>query len=135
MEKIREKAERLTLLREDAHKALREELINERVFISEMNRKQLTDGKRATGVDMPEYVEGSKQPAAPGKIILFETGEFHEGIEPMFNTREVVMVGTDEKTGFLTAKYSGILGLTKENKRRLAERIKPNLIRRLKKMI
>jgi len=97
-------------------------------FIEEMNREQLLSGKKSTGEDMPDYVDNSKQPSAPGKITLFDEGLFHKGISSLFDNQGIELIGTDSKTGFLVAKYAEALGLIDTNIGRLQDRMIPGLL-------
>ena len=112
---------------------IREELINQREFISDLNRRQLRRGEKGDGTDMPNYVPGSKQPSAPGKITLFETGDFYEGIEPLFDDEgNFENISIDVKTPFLVANFGEeILDLTKESEQELRKVLIPNIIKRI----
>lgn len=116
---------------------IKNEVFRQKEFIEQLNREQLKSGTKADGTDMPNYVEGSKQPSAPGKINLFETGEFYNSIainEQYFD--EYLALGSeDEKAVFLVAKYGEILGLTKANQQRLVDRVMPNVMIELNKRI
>ncbi len=112
---------------------IRDELVNNRDFIADLNRQQLLRGQKGDGSDMPDYAEGSKQPSAPGKITLFADGLFQGGIEPLFdNEGNFQNISTDRKTPFLIAKFGEeILDLTKESEELLRERTLPNIINKI----
>ena len=132
MEVIEASLARLKLVVKSINKIVREEVIKEQKFIEKLNRDQLKRGTKASGEDLPDYVEDSDQPSAPGKITLFETGEFYEGIKPLFDETGFENVGLDEKTGFLVAKYGDILGLTTENIALLSARVLPRIQNRIR---
>lgn len=114
---------------------IREEVIKEQSFIAELNREQLMNGIKGDGSDMPLYSPRSKQPNAPGKIVLFDLGDFHAGINPLFEEEGFEMISTDSKTEILKEKYEeSILDLTQESIDKLKERIRPNIIERLKQL-
>lgn len=115
---------------------LMEETVKERKWIANANRRQLRSGQRADGSRMPDYVPNSRQPMAPGPIQLFDTGLFHEGIEPMFDDKGVELLGLDSKTGLLTGKYGEmILGLTEENISILRDKIRIRINNRIRREI
>lgn len=120
---ITEQLNKLKDLRRNLELIARQELIKERDFIATLNRTQLSRGTKADGKDMPDYVDGSNAPMAPGKIELFDTGDFYEGIDVLFEDVELNLVGTDVKTDFLVAKYGEILGLTEQSIKRLQIRL------------
>ena len=113
---------------------IRAEAIKESVYIANLNREQLLEGKKGDGTPTPEYVEGSKQPSAPGNMTFFDSGDFHEGIQPLFTNEGIDMVGIDEKTSILIGKYGKLLDLSQESQAKLRERLKPGIIEKLKKL-
>ena len=115
--------------------SVRDEMINHKDFIAELNRQQLMKGQKGDGSDMPNYVANSKQPSAPGKITLFDKGDFHAGVDTLFGDEGFDLVGLDEKTWFLVKRYGNILNLTDESKQKLRERLKPSLLKRILKLI
>lgn len=121
----------LLFIRDNLTKVIQDVLIEERGFIAELNREQLWKGKKADGSNMPEYVTNSKSPNAPGKIVLFDTGSFHAGFDALIEDDEFEVIGTDEKTGFLTKKYGHILDLNEESLQELRLRIKPKIEKKL----
>lgn len=123
---ITEKKAKLENILKSINNIVRQEAIKERDFISKLNRDQLLKGEKADG-DTPNYVIGSNQPSAPGKITLFEAGDFHEGIEPLFEDKGFEMVDTDFKTPFLVAKFGNILGLNKDSIIKLRARLFPRI--------
>ncbi len=131
-----QKAKKLETLLLNITEIIRAEAIDHKEFIELLNRVQLRAGEKADGSDMPDYAEGSKQPQAPGKIQLFDTGDFHDGIAPIFGEYELDMVGFDVKTPLLVKRYGAeILGLTKESQEELAKKLMPGIIRRIKLLI
>lgn len=125
----------LKYVRDNLNKIIQDVLIGERDFIAELNRKQLWEGKKADGTNMPNYVPNSKAPNAPGKIVLFDTGFFHAGLESLIEEDQFEVVGTDSKTGFLTAKYGHILDLNENSLEILRREIKPKIEKRLIELI
>lgn len=101
----------------------------EKDFIATLNRKQLKRGKQSDGTDMPLYAPGSRQPSAPGKITLFDKGDFHRGIDPLFKGQAgFEMDSSDSKTAKLIERYGEhILGLTEESQKRLSKHLLPKL--------
>ncbi len=132
---IDEAIEKLLKLKIMIGKIIEAEALQHREFISNLNRKQLKDGQKADSSDMPNYVGNSRQPSAPGKITLFDTGDFHEGIEPLIDDIGWEMVGLDEKTTILVSKYGDILGLTEESKKLLREKLLPGIIIRINQIL
>lgn len=127
--------DRLLAAKAKAKEILREEVAKEREFIEQLNREQLKEGKRGDGKDMPDYVPNSKQPSAPGKITLFDIGDFHQGITAIFDNEGGEIYSTDDKGRFLVPKYGeAILKLTNENWKRVLERVQPRVIERLKEL-
>ena len=114
---------------------VREETIKQSKFISKLNQEQLLDGRKADDSLMPSYVPGSDQPSAPGQITLFASGDFHGGIEPLFEDKGFDMIGLDFKTQFLVAKFGKILNLTKESIIKLRAMTLPNIIKRSRALI
>ncbi len=135
MNPIRTKLTRLKKTILIISKLLAEIVQEERNFIANLNREQLSKGDKADDSSMPRYVQGSKSPSSPGKITLFDTGEFHASIEPLFDDRQFELLSTDEKAEILVGKYGEILGLNEESLNLLAQRIKPKLIGRIKALI
>jgi len=77
---------------ENALKARQEE-------ISELNRDQLKIGMKTDGSWLPPYSAYSvtKFGKPPGKIKLFDTGAFYEGITPEFAKTDFTLTGKDQK--------------------------------------
>jgi hypothetical protein len=122
---ILDQAKKLELVIEQIDSIVRKVIIADQKWIAEANRKQLLQGKKATGQDMPEYIPTSSK---SGLIKLFDEGLFHEGIEPLFDDQGIEMVGTDNKTGFLVGRYGEIMGLTPDNIRILQSRAIPKIM-------
>lgn len=111
-----------------------DEIKKESALIEQLNRNQLMSGINADGGDMPKYKQGSKQPQAPGKIKLFDTGAFQRGIKASFDNEGIDMNSTDFKNAFLNPYRKAIetLGLTDNSIEELQEKILPRIIKRLK---
>lgn len=115
---------------------LADEIRKERKWIIEANRQQLLKGQRSDGKDMPEYVEGSKAPSAPGLITLFDSGEFLDSIDSLFNDEGITFESDDYKAGFLLGKYGKeVLGLNQENIQELQKRVLPRIRARVAAML
>lgn len=125
---IEKKIQKLENLKTVLIEIVRREVVSEREWISERIRRQLREGKKGDGSDMPEYVQNSKQPSAPGKINLFDSGEFHAGIEPLFEDDHFKVAGLDSKTDLLVGKYGAILHLSQQNIEELRKRIRGRVI-------
>lgn len=135
MNAIRGQLVKLKKARNQIPNIIRDALISEQAFIAQLNRDQLLDGKKADGTNMPDYVQNSKAPSSPGEITLFDTGEFQAGIEPLFGNDELNLLGTDEKTEILVAKYGEILGLNEESLNLLIQKVKPIIQTKVRALI
>ena len=125
---------RIETVLKNINSIVREELIKDQNFIAELNRQQLSRGENSEGDPMPNYVPDSIQPSAPGRITLFETGDFYDGIAPLFEDDHFEMIGTDDKTPFLESKYKA-LGLSPESIEVLRERLAVRLKKRINEQI
>lgn len=99
--------------------------------LAQMNREQLLSGIDADGGNMPTYAASSKK---SGKINLFDQGDFHRGIKPMFDNEGAEMISTDDKAWFLDPFRDTInsLGLTDVNINTWLKNAIPNVIKKLK---
>jgi len=113
-------------------------------FISELNRKQLLEGKTSTGELLPDYSEASVVlfGKRPGPWTLFDTGDFHESIFVGAEKFPVFLDATDVKTETILKKLEArgydsiqIFGLTEENLDKLRERIKAGLGAKVRKLL
>jgi hypothetical protein len=91
--------------------------------ITEFNRNQLFEGKRATGTEIkPEYAEFTilikDQKGQPtDRVTLKDTGSFYESIFVDVNSETFDIYASDEKTEKLERKYGKtIFGLSKNNR-------------------
>lgn len=116
---------------------IREEVIIHQEFISELNRSQLEAGTRPDESILPDYAPISvlQFGKEPGPMTLFDTGDFYEGIKPLFSDKTFEMVGLDEKTEMLISKYGDVLGLSAENKKILAIRLIPGIKSRILRIL
>lgn len=92
--------------------------------ISELNRDQLRVGMKTDGSWLPPYSTTSvtKFGKTPGKIKLYDTGAFYDGIKPEFAKTDFTLTGKDQKTEMLKADYGDdILGLSQFSKIELAQ--------------
>lgn len=127
MSKLNSTLQSLKDIRSELRAQRRIAIEQDKEWIEERNRKQLIKGTKADGTAMPRYVNGSKQPNAPGKIVLFEDGDFHRGIKTEVGKDAFDNTSTDSKTAFLKPKYGKIFGLTDDNKELLGKRVKIKL--------
>ena len=110
-------------------KLLIESLQENEDFIINLQKEQLLSGTKADGSDMPEYVEGSKQPSAPGKWTFYESGDFYKGIDAIFENDGFLMDSTDDKTGLMIwMAGEEIFGLNEKSLIKLVSKIKPIMI-------
>lgn len=113
------------LLNIDVWELLRPILQDHFADIEELNRKQLSDGEKATGEGMPDYKSDAyanfKAQYVPTYQIypttdLRYTGDFYKAIKAQFSTYGISIESFDEKAAQLEAKYgSSIYGLTPES--------------------
>lgn len=105
--------------------------------ISDLNREQLQEGITSTGGFLPDYSPASVNMFGkePGPIKLKDTGDYYEGIIPMFSDTSFDLMGTDIKTDMLEKRYSRYgnpVGLTDENISDLGQIILPDVQRELR---
>ena len=82
MNAIEETISELTRIKNTAEKVMIEETKKESKLMSDLNIDQLMSGVDAVGKNMPDYAGTSKK---SGKIRLFDTGKYQEGIHPLFS--------------------------------------------------
>jgi hypothetical protein len=111
------------------------EIKNHKDLIAQLNRDQLMAGKTADGEQTPKYVQGSKQPSAPGNMNFFDTGAYQKGIKAIFKDEGIEMTSTDFKNAFLNPYKKSVetLGLTDESIAKLQAVILPNIISKIRK--
>lgn len=112
----------------------KEIITNDPKKLADLNRDQLSKGSDALDKDMPKYVRESKAPKAPGKIKLFDSGDYTKGINPLFDSVAIDMTSTDRKVAFLDNKYPTALGLAPSSIEVLKKEIieqEPNLLRKI----
>lgn len=115
----------------------------ERELFEQLNRAQLSNGQKADDIFLPNYVENSKT-GKTGSINLFDTGDFYDSIEAIFDEEGFDLISTDPKHVFF-AKYDtagsssleggvdlDVLGLNTKSRMIVAERIKQKLIKRVR---
>ena len=129
---ILKQKDRLVKLLSAINGIIYQEALLHREFIAELNKEQLMIGIDAEGKDMPDYIEGSL--FGTGKINLKDTGDFHAGIQPLFDDLGIEMWSTDEKTRFLEPMYDA-LGLTQESKKMLRDKMKQGIINSIKQKL
>jgi hypothetical protein len=117
---------------------------NEEILIEAMNTQDqmYTQGIRADGNDIrPKYTAFTKvikrQKGQPtNRVTLRDTGAFHKSVGVKWGRKEFKLVAGDMKVIDLVRKYGPeILGLTQKNVGVLGGVIKPQAIKRFKKMI
>lgn len=127
---------KLIRVRRAIYAIIREEAIKNSEFISDLNRSQLEKGERADESVLPNYspVSVNQFGKPPGSMRLFDTGDFYEGIKPIFDDDGFDLTGLDEKTTMLVERYGEmILGLNDENKQLLANMLVPGIIQRIRR--
>ena len=134
MNAILRQRDRLIRIRDGVEEQIRQEAIRFEEFIAELNRDQLRRGMRGDGSFLPDYVPGSRQPQAPGRIKLFDKGDFYAGMAPIFEDEGLVIANTDEKTVFLVRRYGDILNLTIESRNKLRIALLPGVRRRIREL-
>jgi hypothetical protein len=137
MSVILEKAKALNKVIGMMEAIVREEIIKNEAFVSELNQSQLAEGQRPDGTSLPNYsatsVNSFGKPAGP--IKLFDTGDFYQGIEPLFEDSGFDINGLDSKTDMLISRYGDILGLSKDSVDLLGKRIKPGIINKVREVL
>lgn len=100
--------------------------------ITDLNKEQLQDGRRADNSYLPNYSERSvKVYGKPeGRIRLYDTGDFYDGFDVKTNnqSKEIELYGKDLKTQMLKNEYrKEIIGLTPQSIEKFISLIKENL--------
>lgn len=126
---IKEVIDRLTKMKTSVTNIAKEEFTKEAALFSDLNRAQLNSGTDALGNDMPTYSASNKK---TGKLDLFLSGDYHQGIKPLFESDGIDMISTDSKFAFLDPKYNTALGINENSQNILIEKVTPNVIKRLK---
>jgi hypothetical protein len=131
---IKEVLKRLIALQKAIEAIVINEIKAQSELIEQLNREQLMSGKDAFGNDTPNYVKGSKQPQAPGKMKFFDTGDYQRGIKAVFESEGIEMTSTDFKNKFLNPYKESVetLGLNDESIKKLQAVILPNIIKKVK---
>lgn len=122
-ERIKQFKEKIQL----KHQILKEEGTAQSEFMAQLNREQLLKGQKGDNTEMPEYIDGSKQPSAPGKINLFDEGDFHSSIFAEVNEKGFDMMSQDKKQVFLVGKFGKILRLNSESVDKLRIKMLPSI--------
>ena len=123
---------RINNIKRKAQSIAIEEIKKEGSLLADLNREQLNNRKDANDNPMPNYVAGSKAPSAPSGITLFDTGDFHGGIETLFDSTGISMTSSDSKVSFLDPKYPTALGVAPSSIEKIKPEVVPNIIERLK---
>lgn len=132
MNPIKERKVKVEIILSSIKRIIEEEAVKQQSFIADLNRQQLLSGKKADGKNMPNYAASSKK---SGKITLFERGDLHEGIEPMFIDGGFDNISTDEKFDFLKIKFPESFGLNLDSQKKLRARMMPNIIKRVRELL
>ena len=84
--------------------------------LAALNLEQLNEGKKASGQNMRNYVQGSKSPSAPGRVILKDTGSFQAGFYTFATPDAITFDSTDPKADILNSRfdYNPVFGLDDE---------------------
>ena len=126
--------DRLNKMKAMTPKIAKEIITDDPKKIADLNRSQLSKGTDALDKDMPKYVRNSKAPKAPGKIKLFDEGNYTKGINPLFDSIAIDMTSTDRKVAFLDNIYPTALGLSPSSIEALKKEIieqEPNILRKI----
>jgi hypothetical protein len=103
-------------------------------FIADLNRDQLSKGKRDDGSDIePEYTDLTKHiksnkgglSGVIEHVTLFDSGDLYKSIFTAVSYPEIILDSKDPKLGKLEGKYQNFLGLTKENQKKLKDKTLP----------
>ena len=99
--------------------------------LADLNLKQLNEGKKATGVSMPEYVDSSKSPSAPGKIRLKDTSNFQKAFYTFATPKEITFDSSDKKADILNTRkdYNPVFGLDDQRKGEAQELINEQYVK------
>ena len=92
--------------------------------VEDMNIEQLDRGERADYSSLPNYSITSirKFGKPPGPMILYDQGDFWQGITLVVTDDGVELVGRDLKTQMLQLRYGdNIIGLQEDNKERVEQ--------------
>jgi hypothetical protein len=138
---IRQHIDALKRFRDQAEElAVSIAVTEEAAEISEMNRRQLDAGDRADGNQVkppytPKYAAYKRSLGLKTNVVTLRlTGDFYRSIKPEQTAPdEMELQSQDSKAPYLLARYGKqVLGLSEENIKKLAERIQPKMLRRLK---
>ena len=99
--------------------------------LANLNLKQLNEGKKATGESMPEYVDGSKSPSAPGKIRLRDKSNFQKGFYTFATPSEITFDSSDKKADILNSRrdYTPVFGLDDQRREEAQELINEQYVK------
>lgn len=122
---------------------IQDEVINEAGFIMDLNRdKQLFEkGIKSDGERLPKYTAFTKkikkQKGQPyDRMTLRDTKDFQNKFFLKVDNMKFSIDSTDKKRNELVERYTGfIFGLTPENKNILAQKIAPNIIKKIKSIL
>jgi hypothetical protein len=128
--------DRLTKLNIDFNAILKRVLERHAEEIEDLNRNQLTQGKRSDGSQLPPYTPAYAK--RKGKALtpktLNDTGTFHNEIFTTFFEKSFNVESNNWKSDIIESNWGQkIFGLTDENKRKLAEMIRDEVASELRK--
>ena len=110
-------------------------------FVTDLNVDQMAEaGQDSKGSKIrPRYsastvIRKRRRGQETGFVTLRDTGDFHRSIFVVFEGDQIVFGADDDKAPKLFAKYGReVLGLDENSFDQLVERVKPDLIDKLKK--
>jgi hypothetical protein len=124
------------------HEVMVEVIEANSAFIEELNRKQLSEGKRADGkAIVPPYTQATiaikkENNQQAGWVTLFDEGDFYQSIYTNVFKDSFELTADDPKTEQLREKYGDLIfGLTPENKQKLIDHIRPQFMAKVRQRI
>jgi hypothetical protein len=136
MEELNDLINKLKIVR-DTLPQMTVEILNENeTLITDLNIRQLQEGKRADGSFLPDYSPNSVRiyGKRPGPMTLEHTGAFYRGLYSKASVSSgLEMGGTDDKTEYLQRTYEeNIISLSEDSEEYVKEEIvQPQLVDKL----
>ena len=133
---FREKLAKLKRLESEIGDLINETLSEHSKDMADLNRKQLAEGKDATGATNPKYKSKGKR----GPLKFRETGDYYKSIVAEVKGTKVDMKSTDAKAKYLDP-YKGhgtrieTLGLSPDSITALRQPLTSTLIEKIKNFI
>jgi len=120
-------------------------IVREQEFIENLNREQLSKGKRSDGSSLPPYrknnpsktfgnFNASKSAGEP--IKLLDTGQFYKSIDVKVTDNAFLMTGDTQKAETDLAERYGnnILGLSSESIGKLRNKLRQDILNEIRKI-